>query len=208
MARYNKEEIDRYFDYGIFVKERILALESLSADEDGESGTDHEMFGHFIKGLTFLSRLSEDPITVQMNNLGGDWFHGMAIYDAIRACRCYVTIISYGYCCSMGSIIFQAGDHRIIAPDCVMMIHDGSDGFAGIAKSFEAWGAYSKVVRQRMYEIYLTRIKAKKPKSKWTLRKIEELCSHDRIYTAEQAVEIGLADGLLELFATDHKREC
>ena len=207
MARYNKEEIDRYFDYGIFVKERILSLESLSTDEDGESGTDYEMFSNFIKGLTFLARLSEDPITVQMNNLGGDWFHGMAIYDAIRACRCHITIIAYGYCCSMGSIIFQAGDHRIIAPDCVLMIHDGTDSIAGPAKTVENWAAYSKVTRQRMYEIYLARIKAKRPKSKWTLKRVEELCVHDRIYPADKAVEIGLADCLLELFETDHKRE-
>jgi len=208
MPRYNKEEIDRYFDYGIFVKARILSLESLSYNgEEGESGTDYEMYSKFIKGLTFLSRLSEEPITIQMNNLGGDWLHGMAIYDAIRACRCHITIIAYGYCCSMGSVIFQAGDHRVIAPDCVMMIHDGTDSFSGGSKSFGNWAEYSKASRQRMYHIYLTRIKAKKPKSKWTLKKVEDLCSHDKIYLAEQAVDLGLADCCLELFETNHKRE-
>ncbi len=209
MPRYNKEEIDRYFDYGIFVKARILSLESLSCDdEEGESGTDYQMFSNFIKGLTFLSRLSEDPITIQMNNLGGDWLHGMAIYDAIRACKCHITIIAYGYCCSMGSVIFQAGDHRIITPDCVMMIHDGSSAFSGPLKSFENWAEYCKMSRKRMYEIYLARIKAKKPKSKWTLEKVEQLCAHDKIYSAEQAVSMGLADCCLELFETNHKREC
>jgi len=208
MPRFNKEEIDRYFDYGIFVKERILSLESLSSDDDeGESGTDYEMFSNFIKGLTFLSRLSEDPITVQMNNRGGDWFHGMAIYDAIRACRCHITIIAYAYCCSMGSVIFQAGDHRIITPDCVLMVHDGTEDLSGPTRSVENWAVYSKVLRQRMYEIYLARIKAKKPKSKWTLKKIEDLCTHDRIFTAQKAVDIGLADQVLELFEPEHKRE-
>jgi len=207
MARFNKEEIDRYFDYGIFVKERILSLESLSDNDDVESGTNYEMFSNFIKGLTFLSRLSENPITVQMNNLGGDWFHGMAIYDAIRACRCHITIIAYGYCCSMGSIIFQAGDHRIIAPDCVLMVHDGTDDLSGTAKSVENWAAYGKTIRQRMYDIYLSRIKAKKPRSNWTIKKVEQLCSHDTIYTAEQTVELGLADQILELFEPEHKRE-
>ncbi|KKN09513.1 hypothetical protein LCGC14_1045980 [marine sediment metagenome] len=208
MPRYNKEEIDRYFDYGIFVKARILSLESLSCDNgEGESGTDYQMFSNFIKGLTFLARLSEDPITIQMNNLGGDWFHGMAIYDAIRACRCQITIIAYGYCCSMGSVIFQAADIRIIAPDCILLIHDGSEGFIGATKSFESWADYSKVTRKRMYEIYLARIKTKKPKSKWTLEKVEKLCAHDKIYSATQAVDIGLADCCLELFETNHKRE-
>lgn len=209
MARHNKEELDRYFDYGIFVKERILILGSLSCDgEGGESGTDYQMFGNFIKGLTFLAKLSEEPITIQMNNLGGDYLHGMAIYDAIRACKCNITIIAYGYCCSMGSIIFQAGDHRVIAPHCVMMIHDGTDSFSGSAKSFENWAEYGKVTRQKMYDIYLARIKAKKPRSQWTLKKVEDLCSHDTIYLAEQAVDLGLADCCLELFETNHKREC
>jgi ATP-dependent protease ClpP protease subunit len=56
-----------------------------------------------------------------------------------------------------------------------------------------------------MYEIYLNRIKSKKPKSKWTLKKVEELCSHDKIFTPEQAIDIGLADAMIELIEIDHK---
>lgn len=200
MPRFNKEEIDRYFDYGIFTRERILFL-------GNESGTDHAMFEDFIKGLTFLSKMSEEPITIQMTNPGGDWYYGMAIYDAIRACRCHITIIAYGYCCSMGSVIFQAGDNRIIAPDCVFMIHDGEDGYIGHAKNFEKWADQSKIIRQRMYEIFLHRIKAKKPRSGWSIKKIENMCLTDKILKPDKAIELGLADSLLELIEIDHKRD-
>jgi len=206
MPRFNKEEIDRFFDYGIFVKERILWLGSLDTDDDDEeTGVDYEMCSHFIKGLTFLARLSEEPITIQMNNVGGDWHHGMAIYDAIRACRCHVTIVVYGYACSMGSIILQAADYRVLTPDCVVMIHDGKDALEGTPKTIRAWQKYGDEILQRMYSIYLKRIKAKKPKSKWTLKKIESLCSHDKIFKPEDAVDIGLADVIMDLFEIDDK---
>jgi len=60
------------------------------------------------------------------------------------------------------------------------MIHDGYDGFTGIPKSFESWGEESKFIRHRMYQIYYEKMKIANPKI--TLKKIEELCSHDRIF--------------------------
>ena len=47
-----------------------------------------------------------------------------------------------------------------------------------------------------MYEIYLSRMKPAKPRI--TIKKIEELCSHDTIFTAEETVNYGLADWVLD----------
>jgi len=190
----SREDLDRYFEYGIYPQKRILDL--LSVSEDEESGTDHKMFERFLKGITYLDSLSNKSITVQMNNIGGDWYHGMAIYNLIRACRCHVTIIAYAHACSMGSVILQAADTRIIAPDCVTMIHDGMDSLDGSQKSVENWAKEGKHIRKRMYDIYFERMKAAKPRI--TLKKIEELCSHDTIFNAQQAVDVGLADWVLE----------
>jgi ATP-dependent protease ClpP protease subunit len=62
------------------------------------------------------------------------------------------------------------------------------------AKSYEAWGRHSGVVRRQMYDIYLNKVKKKNPKI--TRRQIEKWCEHDKIFTADQAVEMGLADGI------------
>lgn len=193
--RHNKEELDHWFDVSVLQSQRTLYLGTCSQQSDGESGTDWQMAEMFIKGITYLSSLSSKPIIVHQNNLGGDWYHGMAVYDAIRACRCHVTMVAWGYCCSMGSIIFQAADTRIIAPNAVMMIHDGEDTLHGPAKTVERWAAYSKVLRQRMYSIYLERIREKR---RIKVEKIEDLCSHDTIYDAKKAVDVGLADWVLE----------
>lgn len=197
MTSHYKEDIDRYFDFSCYAPKRYLYLGSLVPDtEDGESGTDCQMAEYFIKGLTYLESNGPGPITVYANNLGGDWYHGMAIYDAIRASTCHVSMIAFGYACSMGSIILQAADTRIIAPHCVFMIHDGTEGLEGHARKVESWAAQIPLLRKRMYEIYRERMKVKTPKI--TLLQIEKLCSFDKIFTAAETVEVGLADWVLE----------
>lgn len=196
MARHNKEELDRYFDYGIFVKERILFLESINYDDEEKNCvTNHDMLSKCIKGLTFLEKISRDPITIQMNNPGGEWYSGIGIYNKIKCSDCYVTIIIYGCAMSMGSIILQAGDMRVVSEDATIMIHDGNDSITGEAKTVEAWAKQSFKLRKRMYEIYYKSIKAKKPRM--TLKKIEKMCMHDYILNAKETVSLGLADKIL-----------
>lgn len=208
MASY-KEDIDRYFDYGILPGKRILYLGSHSEAGEEESGTDHRMCEDFVKGLTFLHHIGKTkPITVYMNNLGGCWYNGMAMFDLMRECPCHITMVAIGQVCSMGSIILQAADTRIITKNCVMMIHDGSESLNGSPRSVENWAAHVKSIRYDMYEIYLERIKAKKPRM--TVGKVEAMCSADTIFDAKQAVDFGLADWVFEkdedLFAMDQLR--
>jgi ATP-dependent protease ClpP protease subunit len=76
------------------------------------------------------------------------------------------------------------------------MIHDGLENLNGTCKSVEAWAKFGTKSRQQMYEIYLSRMKAAKPRM--TSKKIEEMCSHDTILSASKAVDHGLADWVLE----------
>lgn len=199
MAYYVKDDIDRWFDYSYLSSKRMIHIGSHDAEMthyQGESGTDCQMSEFFIKAITHLHTISSKPIFVHMNNLGGDWFHGMSIYDAIIASTSHVYGICWGYAMSMGSIIIQACDTRIIAPHCTFMIHDGDESLIGTCKTVERWAKFAAKTRRQMYEIYLSRMKPAKPRI--TLQKIEELCSHDTIYTAEEAVNQGLADWVLE----------
>jgi ATP-dependent protease ClpP protease subunit len=195
----NKDDIDRWFAYSYLPTQRIIYIGSHDAEiasGDGESGTDCQMAEHCIKAITHLNLISNKPIIVHMNNIGGDYQNGMAIYDAIRLSPSHVYGISWGYATSMGSIILQAFDTRIITPNCVLMIHDGNDSISGSCKSIEAWIQYNAKQRKKMYEIYFSRIRAIKPRI--TLKKIEELNSHDTIFTAEEAVAFGLGDWVME----------
>jgi ATP-dependent Clp endopeptidase proteolytic subunit ClpP len=199
MANYSREDLDRWFDYSYLPSKRFIYVGSHDAEmthESGESGTDCQMAEFFLKAITHLDKISKQPIIIHMNNLGGSWYHGMSMYDAIRASEAHIYGICWGHAMSMGSIIIQACDSRIVAPHCTFMIHDGFESLGGTSKAVEAWAKYATKTRHRMYEIYMQRMKAARPRI--TLKKIEDFCSHDTIFTAEEAVDQGLADWVLE----------
>lgn len=196
MPRFSREDIDRYFDYGLFAPKRIVYIGSAKENSDTEeSGTDCVMAEKAIKGITYLDTVSEKPIIIIMNNIGGEWAHGMAIYDTIVACRCHVTIIGVGWCSSMGSIILQSGDSRVLSPNCVFLIHDGTESIESHTRNVEAWAEQAKKDRNKMYQIYYNKMKEKNPKI--TIKKIEQACTIDKIYSPQEAIDVGLADELL-----------
>jgi ATP-dependent protease ClpP protease subunit len=196
MPRFSREDIDRYFDHGIFAPKRIVYIGSTKDDcSDNESGTDYTMSEKAVKAITYLDTVSDKPIIAIMNNIGGEWAHGMAIYDTIVACRCHVTIIAVGYCCSMGSVILQSADLRVIATNCLFLIHDGTEAVNTHTRNFEAWAKESEKNRLTMYQIYKGKMKEKNPKI--TIKQIEKLCTIDKIYSPQEAIDVGLADELL-----------
>ena len=159
MSKKNKDNDSSWswFDHNLDLDSRTIYMGSLGYSYDGgETGVDHLMTEYFIKGMHLLeSRKSEAEIKIPMNNPGGDWYHGMAIYDAIRNSKCHCTIKVYGHAMSMGSIILQAADHRIMMPNSRFMIHYGYNGISGHTKIFEKWADEGKRINYMMENIYL-----------------------------------------------------
>lgn len=99
---------------------------------DGEIvlyGTVGEDF--FFDGFTALDvvrALAEigrgDDVTVRINSGGGYVDEGTAVYNALAAHRGNVTTIVDGIAASAASLIFMAGDKRIMRRGSTMMIHD------------------------------------------------------------------------------------
>lgn len=206
MGSYVKEDVDRWFDYSYLPSKRMIHLGSITPEMEsgeGESGTDCEMSEFFIKAITHLNLISSQPIVVHMNNLGGNWYHGMSIYDAIRASTAHVYGVCWGHAMSMGSIIIQACDSRIVAPHCTFMVHDGFESIQGTCKTVEAWAKHIPKLRKRMYEIYHNRMRQAKPRI--TMEKIETMCSHDCIFTADESVKNGLSDWILDTLEDPYK---
>ncbi len=192
MTRLNRDDIDKFYDYDLHVPTRTIYMGSMSADDDGESGTDFAMAEHVVKGLHLLDRANSEPITVLMNNLGGDVVHGMAIYDAIRGCRSEITVRAVGHAMSMGSIIMQAADVRQMMPNSWFMIHYGTDSLSNHSKIVAAWARWSERFNKQMEDLYLDRIRAKHPT--FSRAKLQKMLNFDSILSADETVALGLAD--------------
>lgn len=155
MAKVNKETLDRWFDYNVDVETRTVYMGSINSENGYENGVDHAMAEYFIKGIHILESKSEDPIQIIMNNPGGDWYHGMSIYDAIKMSKCYCEIKVYGHAMSMGSIILQASDNRVMMPNSAFMIHFGYESQYNHSKIVEKWIDEGKRLSYLMENIYL-----------------------------------------------------
>lgn len=195
MARIVKESIDRFYDYDIYPETRTLYIGSVSILGGEESGVDAHMAERAIKGLHILDSSSDKPIRIIMNNPGGDKYHGLAIYDAVKACKNHVTITIYGHVMSMGSIILQAADTRIMSANSRMMVHYGTWGAQGIPKVVYSWIEEGKKYDKIMEDIYLESIKKIKPR--FSREEVKALLDTDTILNAQECIDLGLCDKIL-----------
>ncbi len=189
--------IAQFHEFNLYLPTRTIYFGGgfgINIEEDSDA-VNCRTVSQFIKNLHILSVDSNECISVLLNSPGGSWEDGIACYDLMRKIKSDIAIIGLGKLYSMGSVLFQAGDKRFIYPNTTMMIHDGTDGYIGDPKSFESWAKNSKHTREVMYKIYYSRMKKKLPKI--TLKDIEEMCSHDKIFTAKEAVKFGLADKII-----------
>ena len=129
----------------------LLPLES----EDSEVVT--KTATHFLKNLRLLESDSKNPIILHSFSLGGDWYDGMVIYDAIKYSACKFVVISYGIAASMASLIPQAAypeGKRISMPNCDWMIHEGYTATQGTYRQVLSGAQWDTILRARTYQMY------------------------------------------------------
>lgn len=76
----------------------------------------------FVADLAALGPVSE--ITCRISSYGGEVEEGLAIYNALLANPAHVTTICEGQACSIASVIFMAGDDRIMRDASALFVHD------------------------------------------------------------------------------------
>jgi ATP-dependent Clp protease, protease subunit len=166
----------------------------LSDDETRDEWTVNDWSAqNLIKGLHVLEQEGNDQIFINWFSYGGDWDAGMAIYDYIKTCKSFITIKCFGRVRSMGTIILQAADERLLSQNCLFLIHYGSAAYeTDHAKDFEMFNEQLIKDRIVMEDIYLERIREKKPR--YSRERLQEMIKWDKYMTAKEAIELGLAD--------------
>lgn len=202
------ELLKDFHEYGANINTREIFLHNHYHTEDNQNpGVEYRMSNTFLKNLRALDMRSDQPITIHMQSIGGEWSDGMAIYDAISMCRSYVTIIAYGQASSMSSIILQAADYRTVTQNTHFMCHYGSSDINMDYLSAMNYADYERKICDIMFNIYAKRCVVgqffyekfgKKPSEKQVKQfLIRKLKSGDWYLDAEQAVYYGFADKIL-----------
>ncbi len=211
MSNQESDILNDFHNYCINPKKREIFLHNYYSSDDDNPGVEWKMASVFIKNLRALEIKSYDPITIHMHSIGGEWADGMAIFDAIKICNSYITMVSYGQAESMSSIIFQSADSRLITPNTYFMAHYGSTGANGEYLNVQNWVKYEKHICDIMMDIYSNscvdgKFFKDKYGSKPEVDKVKnflyrKLKSGDWYITADEAVYYGFADKVINNWA-------
>ncbi len=177
---------ERWVDiYTRLSQERIIFL--------GQEVTDG-LANRIVAFLLYLD--SEDPskpISIYINSPGGSVTAGLAIYDTMQHIKSEVVTICVGLAASMGSFLLAAGSpgKRLALPHSRIMIHQPSGGARGQASDIEIEAKEIIRVRQQLNSIYSAR-------TGQPLEKIEKDMDRDFFMSAQEALEYGLIDQVIE----------
>ncbi|KAF2827260.1 hypothetical protein CC86DRAFT_290203 [Ophiobolus disseminans] len=169
------------------LQERIITL-------NGE--VDDTMSATVIAQLLYLEAENpEKPISMYINSPGGSVSAGLAIYDTMNYIRSPVSTTCMGMAASMGSLLLAGGapGHRYILPHARVMIHQPSGGYRGKASDIADHAKEILRIRDRLNRIYQSHLTKKR-----TLEEIEKYMERDYFMDAEEAVEFGIVDKIME----------
>ena len=171
--------------YSRLLRDRIVFLGSQVTDEVSNS---------IVAQLLFLQ--SEDAkadVHLYINSPGGSVTAGLAIYDTMQFITCDVATYCVGQCASMGAVLMCAGTHgkRKALPNARIMIHQPLAGMEGTAEEIMIHAKEFGKVKERLNRILIKH-------TGHPLAKIEKDTDRDRFMSADEAMEYGLIDQVIE----------
>jgi ATP-dependent Clp endopeptidase proteolytic subunit ClpP len=156
---------------------------------------DEDSVNEAITTLSEWRARGKKPITIRLSSPGGDCVAGLALYDyilSLRAERIRVVTIGIGWAASMAGILLQAGTKRYVTANAHILIHEVAVSGLPHMKipELEDYAYFLKSLQHRGNLILAER-------STLTIEEIEERSKRtDWWLTADEAIELGFADGL------------
>lgn len=147
-----------------------------------------------VSQLLFLEAKDPDKdIQLYINSPGGSVTAGMAIYDTMQYIKCDVSTICMGMAASMGAFLLAAGakGKRFALPNAEIMIHQPSGGAQGQATDIQIQAERILQMKKSLNTILAER-------TGQTYETIARDTERDNFMTAQQAMEYGLIDKVIE----------
>ena len=177
--------------YDIFsrlLEDRIVFL--------GEEVTDAAA-STIVAQMLFLEAQDPDKdIHLYINSPGGSVTAGLAIYDTMQFVKCDVSTICIGMAASMGAVLLAAGEKgkRFATPNAEILIHQpliGGGGLSGQATEIKIHADHLVRTREKLNKFLSDR-------TGQSIETIERDTERDHYMTAQEALEYGLIDGIMD----------
>jgi ATP-dependent Clp protease, protease subunit len=182
---------ERAYDiYSLLLKERIVFMGMPVNDQ---------IANLIVAQLLFLDREdSERRIQMYINSPGGVVYAGLAIYDTMQQITADVSTTAVGLTASFGTVLLTAGrpGMRLALPNATIHMHQPLGGAQGQASDIVIQANEIVRLKDLLNEVFVKH--TGKPKDV-----IERDTDRDIYFSAQQAVDYGLIDAVLDLTKED-----
>jgi ATP-dependent Clp protease protease subunit len=148
-----------------------------------------ETFGE-VSAVNLSKQLEEmgdvKQINVYINSYGGEVAEGLAIYNALKRHKAKVTTYCDGFACSIASVIFMAGEERVMNEASMLMIHNAWTWASGNAEQLRKQADDLEKITQASVEAY-------KAHSSLSEEEIKALMDAETWILPEEALSYGFA---------------
>ncbi|MGI6095682.1 MAG: ClpP family protease [Lachnospiraceae bacterium] len=146
----------------------------------------------FMKQVMYLNAEDEKtPISVFINSPGGEIDHGLLMYDVIVGSKAPIHMFCTGDAYSMGAVLFACGKERYMLPHSKLMLHEPLlgekiGGNASSIKSISDGLLEAKMMINQLLAFHTGK----------TEEEMDKLTSSEHYFTAQEAMDMGLSDGI------------
>lgn len=179
--------------YALAVKDREASINiygDITSWEWDESDVSSYTLSKEIEGLDV------DVLNVYINSYGGEVAEGLAIYNTLKRHEAKVKTYCDGFACSIASVIFMAGDERIVYETSLLMIHNAWTNAAGNANDFRKQANDLDTITQASINAYMAKVNIAE-------EELKELLDNETWLSSDNAFEMGFATAVYEDVKSD-----
>jgi ATP-dependent Clp protease protease subunit len=146
-----------------------------------------------IAQLLYLASVDERDISMYINSPGGSVVDGLGLVDTMNYINCDVSTLCVGMAASMGSVLLSNGakGKRFVLPHSRVMIHQVSSSQSGTLADLEIELEQTRRCKQDVYKILADNTGK-------TFEEMEALCDRNNWFIGQEAVDLGIADKVLQ----------
>ena len=133
-----------------------------------------------------LAAVDTPNLTVRINSYGGSVSEGLAIYSLLSEFKGHLKTIVDGFACSAASVIFMAGQERVVPENGLLMIHNAWTEARGDSNAMKKVAEDLEKITQPSVNIYVN-------KTGLSEEKVKEMMDREEWITSKEAYELGFS---------------
>jgi len=138
-----------------------------------------------------IQALDADEITVHINSYGGEVKEGLAIYNNLKNSKARIRTVCDGFACSAASVIFMAGEERLMNPASLLMIHNAWSSASGNSAALRKAAEDLETISETSAQTYKSCVNLSD-------EDLTALLNNETWIKPEDAVAWGFATGIVE----------